>query len=279
MKYKMFVTDYDNTLLRTDHTILPETWAAVKEFERQGGKFVIATGRMLSTILKTVEPYGLSGEIIAFQGGVIADVNTGEVFMKKYVNESDGIELLEDLQAAGYYIQVYNGGDYFVNRYTKRTEYYERVNGLDAVVIGEDVVGYVKKNGLKLDKIVFGLDDDGLIERYEDIEPTINEYVKKYEGRLTFNSSNTLLIEAISVGNDKGAAVAFVAEKYGIAREEVICIGDALNDAPMVKWAGKGFAVANATFDLKAVADEITVSCDEDAVGTVIRQYCLTDKD
>ena len=41
MKYKMLVTDFDNTLLRTDHTILDKTWKAVKEFERRGGKFVI----------------------------------------------------------------------------------------------------------------------------------------------------------------------------------------------------------------------------------------------
>ena len=102
MKYKMFVTDYDNTLLRTDHTILPETWAAIKEFERRGGKFVICTGRMLSTVLQTVKPYGLKGEIIAFQGGVTADVNTGEVYVKKYVNPVDAIELLEELQLAGY---------------------------------------------------------------------------------------------------------------------------------------------------------------------------------
>ncbi|MBQ9710162.1 MAG: HAD family phosphatase [Clostridia bacterium] len=277
MKYKMFVTDYDNTLLRTDHTILPETWAAIKEYERRGGKFVICTGRMLSTILKTVEPYGLKGEIIAFQGGVTADVNTGEVFEKKHVNHNDAIELLTELEAAGYYIQVYDNGDYFVNRYTKRTAHYAKINGLEPIVIGEDVVGYVLKNGLKLDKIVFGLDDDGLIPCYEEIEPTITAFKKKYEGRLLFNSSNTLLIEAISVGCGKGEAVAALAEKYGIKREEVICIGDALNDASMVEWAGKGFAVANATFDLKAVADEVTVSCDEDAVGTVIRKYCLED--
>ena len=69
------------------------------------------------------------------------------------------------------------------------------------------------------------------------------KYVEKYKGRLIFNSSNTLLIEAISVGCGKGEAVAVLAEKYGIKREEVICIGDALNDASMVEWAGKGINI------------------------------------
>ncbi|MBQ7164247.1 MAG: HAD-IIB family hydrolase, partial [Clostridia bacterium] len=100
-------------------------------------------------------------------------------------------------------------------------------------------------------------------------------YEEKFGGRLVFNSSNTLLIEAVSAGCTKAEAVAFVAERNGIKREEVICIGDSLNDASMVGWAGLGVAVGNATFDLKEVADIITVSCDEDAVGKIIREYCL----
>lgn len=270
MKYKMFVTDYDNTLLRTDHTILPETWQAIKEFERRGGKFVIATGRMLSTILKTVEPFGLTGEIIAFQGGVIADVNSGEVILKKHVNEADALELIQDLQQAGYYIQIYHDGNYYINRHTARTQRYALANNLDGIVIGEDVVKYVAENAVKLDKIVFGLDDDGSICEYSQVEPVIKKFEQKYAGRLTFNSSNTMLIEAVSVGCTKGEAVEYLANSYGIAREEVVCIGDALNDASMVKWAGLGVAVSNATFDLKEVADLITVSCDENAVGRLI---------
>lgn len=275
MQYKMLVTDFDNTLLRTDHTILDKTWKAIKEFERRGGKFVICTGRMLSTILVTVKPFDLHGEIIAFQGGVVADLDTGDILLKKYVNPDDALSLLKDLEAAGYYIQIYSNGDYFVNRYTKRTQrYYEANAHLMPIVIGENVSEYVQKNNLKLDKIVFGLDDDGLVT-YDEVQPVMTAFDKKYGGRLVFNSSNTLLIEAVSTGCTKGEAVEFVANRHGIAREEVICMGDALNDASMIEWAGLGVAVENATDDLKALADEITVSCDDDAVGYILNKYCL----
>lgn len=275
MKYKMLVTDFDNTLLRTDHTILDKTWKAIKEFERRGGKFVICTGRMLSTILITVKPFDLHGEIIAFQGGVVADLDTGDVLLKKYVEQNDALSLLKDLEEAGYYIQIYSNGDYFVNRYTKRTQrYYEANAHLMPIVVGENVSEYVQKNNLKLDKIVFGLDDDGLVT-YDEVQPVMTAFDKKYGGRLVFNSSNTLLIEAVSAGATKGEAVEFVANRHGIAREEVICMGDALNDASMIEWAGLGVAVENATDDLKALADEITVSCDDDAVGYILNKYCL----
>lgn len=275
MKYKMLVTDFDNTLLRTDHTILDETWKTIKEFERRGGKFVICTGRMLSTVLITVKPFDLHGEIIAFQGGVVADLDTGEILLKKYVDHNDAMSLLKELEKAGYYIQVYSDGDYFVNRFTKRTQrYYEANAHLMPIVIGENVCNYVEKNNLKLDKIVFGIDDDGLVI-YDEVQPVMSAFSAKYAGKLVFNSSNTLLIEAVSEGCTKGEAVEFVANRNGIKQEEVICMGDALNDASMIKWAGLGVAVGNATDDLKELADEITVSCDEDAVGYIIKKYCL----
>lgn len=275
MKYKMLVTDFDNTLLRTDHTILDETWKTIKEFERRGGKFVICTGRMLSTVLITVKPFDLHGEIIAFQGGVVADLDTGEILLKKYVDHNDAMSLLKELEKAGYYIQVYSDGDYFVNRFTKRTQrYYEANAHLMPIVIGENVCNYVEKNNLKLDKIVFGIDDDGLVI-YDEVQPVMSAFSAKYAGKLVFNSSNTLLIEAVSEGCTKGEAVEFVANRNGIKQEEVICMGDALNDASMIKWAGLGVAVGNATDDLKELADEVTVSCDEDAVGYIIKKYCL----
>lgn len=281
MKYKMLVTDYDNTLLGTDGKIKSETWEAVREFERRGGKFTICTGRMLSTVTKTVEPFGLHGEIIAFQGGVVADLDTGEVLMKKYLDSAAALELVDMLSADGYYVQLYADGDYFVNRYTERTARYAKINGLQPVVIGERMREYIELRSLKLDKILFGLDDDASMmnsvapEDYAALKKVMDRYAERFAGRIAFTTSNILMIESIGPDNTKGKAVEWLANKYSIKREEVICMGDAINDASMVEWAGLGVAVGNATDDLKAVADLVTVTCDEDAVGKIIREYCL----
>lgn len=278
MKYKMFVTDFDNTLLRTDRTVSDVTVNTIKEFERRGGKFVLATGRMLSTIIKTIEPYGFHGELIAFQGGEVVDIDTGEVLYKRYVDPTDAQKLLGLIRKRGYYAQIYANGKYYVNRYAARTRVYEGFNSLKAEIAGEDMWGFCEKNGLSLDKIVFGLDDDGSGDTYEKVISVIEEMSEIFGGRMVFNSSNILLIEAVNTGCTKGEAVEFVARRNGIKREEVICMGDALNDASMVKWAGLGVAVSNATDDLKQMADLVTVSCDEDAVGKIIREYCLEEK-
>lgn len=274
MKYKMLVTDFDNTLLRTDHTIAPETLRAIREYEARGGKFVIATGRMLSAIISAVRPLGFSGEIIAFQGGVVAEIESGKEIFKRYIPYKVAAELLGDIEKKGYYIQIYHDGKYFANRYVKRTKIYADTNRLEPAGIVSSPSEYVLKNKVNPDKILFALEDD-CTSTYGEVKEVIAEYCAKYGTNLLFNSSNIMIIEAIERTADKGFAVEFLAKKYGIKREEVVCMGDSLNDAPMVAWAGLGVAVSNATDDLKEVADVVTVSCDEDAVGETIRTYCL----
>lgn len=278
MRYRMFVTDFDNTLLRTDHTILDSTWDTIREYERRGGKFVLATGRMLSTIERTIAPFGMHGELIAFQGGVVKDLDTGEILMKRHVAREDALELLSILKEAGYYVQIYDFGKYFVNRYTESTKFYAEFNGLEGVVIGDDMARYVVDNDMHLDKILFSITDNCFDNDERQVAAVIDEMSARFEGRIDFNSSNLKMIESIAHGATKAEAVALVAERNGIAREEVICIGDGMNDATMIEWAGLGVAVANAPDELKAVADVVTVSCDEDAVGTVIREYCLGER-
>ena len=57
--------------------------------------------------------------------------------------------------------------------------------------------------------------------------------------------------------------------------EQVICMGDAGNDYHMIKYAGLGVAMGNATDDIKAIADHITASNDEHGVAKAIQKFVL----
>ena len=75
----------------------------------------------------------------------------------------------------------------------------------------------------------------------------------------------------------KGAAVQKLAEELGISQAEVMAIGDNENDLTMVKYAGLGVAMANATENVKQAADVITASNEEDGVAKVINDYVLNE--
>jgi len=78
------------------------------------------------------------------------------------------------------------------------------------------------------------------------------------------------LVEVAAAGVTKGSALAELCFDLAIDSGEVIAFGDMLNDIPMLEWAGRGIAVANAHDEVMAVADEVTASNDEDGVALVL---------
>lgn len=83
-------------------------------------------------------------------------------------------------------------------------------------------------------------------------------------------------LEITGAHTGKGQAVAYVAERYGFAREDVLAFGDDLNDLDMLTYAGVGVAMHNAKKEAKAVADVITQRThDQDGVAHYLHQYVL----
>jgi hydroxymethylpyrimidine pyrophosphatase-like HAD family hydrolase len=77
-------------------------------------------------------------------------------------------------------------------------------------------------------------------------------------------------VEVSAAGVSKAAALAELCDELGIAATEVLALGDYPNDLPMLAWAERGIAVANAHPEVLAAADEVTASNDEDGVALVL---------
>lgn len=82
--------------------------------------------------------------------------------------------------------------------------------------------------------------------------------------------------EFTAKGIDKAKALDTVLIPMGYKKEEMIAFGDGLNDASMVKYAGIGVAMKNAVDELKAVANEITLSNEEDGIAYTLSKYINT---
>ncbi len=91
--------------------------------------------------------------------------------------------------------------------------------------------------------------------------------------------SAPFFLEVLNKKAHKGAAVKKLAEHLGIDQSEVMAIGDNENDLTMVEYAGIGVAMANATENVRNMADVITASNEEDGVAKVINEYVLQTKE
>jgi Cof subfamily protein (haloacid dehalogenase superfamily) len=84
-----------------------------------------------------------------------------------------------------------------------------------------------------------------------------------------------MFLELTEITVNKGAALASLAELYGVAREEIMAIGDSFNDIEMIEYAGLGVAMGNARPEVLAIADVITGTNQEDGVAQVLERYVL----
>ena len=84
MKYDLFISDFDGTLGEKDR-IDEKTVSAIKEYEKKGGIFTIVTGRSFASISGIAKKYGLKGKIVGFQGSLIADIESGTIYMQEGV--------------------------------------------------------------------------------------------------------------------------------------------------------------------------------------------------
>ncbi len=80
-------------------------------------------------------------------------------------------------------------------------------------------------------------------------------------------------LEIMDRSVSKTSAIRFLQERWGVARQQVIAVGDNFNDMDMLEYAGVGVAMGNAPESVKNAADEVTLSNDDDGVAKVIEKY------
>ena len=129
-----------------------------------------------------------------------------------------------------------------------------RVGSLDELV-SDDVVKLLVRHGT--------LDPDGLLEAAREVAGELAELT---------HSSLSGLLEISATGVTKAATLARIADRRGIAAEDVVAFGDMPNDLPMLAWAGRGYAMANAHPDVLAATEHVAPSNDEDGVAQVVER-------
>ena len=109
----------------------------------------------------------------------------------------------------------------------------------------------------------------------EQLMKTEAELSLRLQRQISVYRSEPYFLELVPLGIDKARSIAVLSEKLGITREEVAAMGDGYNDLSMIKYAGLGIAMDNAQEPVKAAADYIAPSNDEDGVAIAVERYFL----
>lgn len=271
MKYKMVVSDFDGTLYTEDYRITDATKEAIAEYVKRGGKMVIATGRLYQAISSHAKDLNLKGELIAYQGSGVFDIETGELLYSRDIAPNLAIDVLKYMYDRVDYdiipMMFYDDKCYIMEE-NEFTRSFADIVRIEPQYAGERLDKYILNNGIVPRKLL------ALVAKSK-ARDLVNLLRGEFGEMFNVNQSGSVLVEMVNIEASKGNAVAWLAEKYGIQREEIICIGDAENDNSMIEYAGLGVAMGNALEVTKAVADYITDTNDNDGVARVINKFCF----
>lgn len=263
---KLVATDLDDTLLNDEWKISRNNIEAVRLAVAKGVIVTLATGRMAASCRKYARELGLDVPIITYQGALIERGLGGETLYKKTVSSELAAEIVEILLKKGIHTQVFIGDRVFVQKAGKYSAAYSEMSG---VTIEEfDLLTLLEKEPEGPEKILCIGEEDVLRQLY-------NEFKDIYSDRLHFTSSKPYYLDMLDKEVNKANALLALCRQFKIKPEEVMAIGDSLNDLEMLTFAGTSIAMGNAHPEVKKIADYITASNNEDGVARAIERFVL----
>lgn len=258
--FRLVATDLDGTLLRDDHTVSARTREALAAATEAGAAHIVVTGRAVPWTRRILDDLGYDGIAVCGQGAQVYHAGEHRLLTS----------LTLDRQLAGLALSKIEAEVGPLLLAASR-------DGLDGeVLVGP---GYRFHEGLRvvqvddvnemwaapLNKIFLQhpeLDDDQLTAAARAVVGSLVNIVMAGPG----------VVEILPLGLSKATGLSLAARRLGVKAADTIAFGDMPNDISMFGWARHGVAMANAHDELKAVADEITTSNEDDGIAVVLEE-------
>ncbi len=284
---KLFVSDIDGTLLNEHHEISERVKDAVHRLRASGVSFLPASGRSLTMLREITDQLGEQTKCICLNGAQFFD-NENKLLISYALEAASVKEIIEiakqydidmDLLLENERIHFGTPMDpreaLFV-RFTKMLEeenasvvykFIDSSNWLENFSITDNIDDVLNKEVMKIE--LFAGDSEVLYPAFEKLQELAGISVVK---------SHHLNVEITSEKATKGHMVKEVSEYFGYHEDEVLVIGDALNDFTMLSMFKNSYAMGQADDNIKAAATYVAAPNTEDGIANVIDKVIANNK-
>lgn len=261
----LIALDLDGTAIdgRRGTGVSPGLRAAVAQAQSRGIQVILATGRAVASALPHWQALELRpGPLIAYNGAEVVAVPERIRWFRLHLHDGAARRLVALAADWQLLCQVYVGEELWVTREDLRVRQYVQKNKIPAWVRAPAEITAWPEPPIKI--LIQG-DPDRLDQFRLAVEPEFADLPVR------FMKSQADYLEMVPKDAGKGRALAEVATRMGIPREAVVAIGDAENDIDMLTWAGLGVAMGQSPPAVRAAADLVTASVEEDGAARAIR--------
>lgn len=266
MDIQLIALDLDRTTLNSQGKLSKANYNALSQAIKNGVHVCIASGRAFDTLPSDVLSVPGIEYAITSNGAAVYNIKTKER-MKSYLLTENAIDIIMNIckKYPVTYEAFINGVAYTGKEYIDNPDKFGATqHSIDYVLstrtLKDDIVGFIYENKNRLDCI-------DIIVNNDELKNTIINEIKTATNEVYITSSIKQLIEISYKDAGKKSGLEFLSNYLNISRENIAAFGDADNDFDMIKYAGVGIAMENASSHLLEVADYTTLHHDNDGVA------------
>lgn len=288
--YKLAAIDLDGTMLNSYGEVTEYTKKIIKEVQNKGVEVVIASGRPIDSIKTIAKEIGSDKYFISGNGAILYDVEKDQILYENTLKKSKILDIIKICEENSIYYNLYTEKEVIAKGLNYNVLYYYKENlnkdeeNKTHINIMENIYDYVSQKDEKILKITICDNNqtifNSIIKKIKEIDDIEVLEVAHMSRKIIRQGTEEIPIEyyytEISAQNvDKWTAIQVLAEKLDIKTEEIIAIGDNVNDKKMIENAGMGIAMGGSTAEVTQIADYIAESNNEDGAAKALKKYVL----
>ena len=286
--YKLIAIDLDGTLLNSYGEITRENKQAIKYAIDNGIEVVLASGRDPGTMKKISLELGINNYLIAGNGASVYDIKLDKNIYKSFIEKEKALQIIKLCKENSIFFNIYtNKGiiteslNYNVKVFNNENNYKPN-NKRTNIEVTTDIYKYINDNELEILKIII-CDNSKIIfnniidklKKIRDVEVLdVSHMSKKFIKRGTEEVQvEYFYTEVTNKNTNKWDAITFLINELDIKKDEVICIGDNINDLKMIENSGLGIVMKNSALEKMKIGDYVTLDNNSNGVEKAIYKY------
>jgi Cof subfamily protein (haloacid dehalogenase superfamily) len=258
--YRLVATDLDGTLLHSDESVSRRTRDALTAAAAVGAAHIVVTGRAVPWTRHILDDLGYRGLAVCGQGAQVYDAGEHRLLTSVTLDRQLAVLALAKIEAETGPLYLAASRD-----------------GLDGeVLVGP---GYAVTDRLPATPFTDVAElwtaplNKLYIQHPELSDDELADIARRAAGGfVSVAMAGAGIVELLPLGLSKATGLSLAARRLGVKAEHTIAFGDMPNDIPMFAWAAHGVAMANAHEELRAVADEVTLSNEDDGIAVVLER-------
>lgn len=286
--YKLITIDLDGTLFNSYGEVSEGNREAIKYALDKGIKVVLASGRDPKIIEKISLDLGINDFLISGNGASVYSIKDKKNIYESYIKKEYALKIIELCKKNSIFLNIYTTRgiiaesiNYNVKVFNSENNYRPK-NKQTNIEIVKNIKEYIENTDLEILKIIICDENkiifDNVMQKFKQINEIEVLEVEHMSKKIIKIGTEEKLIEyyyteITNENTNKWSALEFLINKLKIKKEDVICIGDNLNDEKMVNNAGLGIVMKNSALSSKKIGDFVTDTNNEDGVKKAIYRF------